>query len=321
MSRIRSRVKRLTPLIGLVSFGVAVAVLAHELRETRLEDLVREFRAIPRHRILLSIGLTALDYLPLFGLDFLALRTIGRRLPYKNLALVSFVGFSFSRAVGFAMLSGGAVRYRLCSLWGLSPFDIAKLIAFASMISWLGFLAVGGVVFTLTPPPIPAVLSLPWSSTRGLGALFLLILVAFLIWCARRVTALRIGSWSFSLPSLERALAMVVVASANWVLAAGIIFVLFTEPSVSFTHFIGIFLLAQFSGVASQVPGGLGVLETVMILFLDPAEPARVLGPLLIYRLIYYFIPLGLAAVLLAGFEIRAGRLTARETASGGSRG
>lgn len=309
MSRFQSRARRFAPLLGLLSFAVAVLVLHNELRETRLSDVAREFASIPRHRILLALFLVALDHVPLFGLDFLALKTIGRSLALRRIALVSFIGFSFSRAIGFAMLSGGAVRYRLCSLWGLGPLDIAKLIAFASMISWLGFLAVGGTVLTVAPPAIPDALRLPWSSTRGLGIAFLLVLIAFLVWCARRVAALRIGSWSFSLPSLERALAMVLVASLNWVLASSVVFVLLPDPAVSFPRFIGIFMLAMVSGTASQVPAGLGVFETIMLLFLAPnSDPAAVLGPLLVYRLVYYLIPLAVAALLLAGFEIRMGR-------------
>lgn len=309
MSRFQSRARRFAPILGLLSFAVAAAVLTHELRGTRLSDVARELASIPRHRILLALFLVALDHVPLFGLDLLALRTIGRSLALRRVALVSFIGFSFSRAIGFAMLSGGAVRYRLCSLWGLSPFDIAKLIAFASMISWLGFLAVGGAVLTFAPPMVPDALRLPWSSTRGLGLAFLLVLIAFLVWCARRVAALKIGSWSFSLPSLERALAMVVVASMNWILAASVVFVLLPDPPVSLPRFIGIFMLAMVSGTVSQVPAGLGVFETIMLLFLAPdSDPAAVLGPLLVYRLVYYLIPLAVAALLLAGFEIRSGR-------------
>jgi hypothetical protein len=60
-------------------------------------------------------------------------------------------------------------------------------------------------------------------------------------------------------------------------------------------------------GVASNVPGGLGVFEGVILLLLSAKVPAAaVLASLLAYRAIYYFLPLGFATGLLGLYEMRS---------------
>ncbi len=303
--------KRLPALVGTISFAVAVLVLRHELGATSAAEIADRLRAIPRWRMLVAAALTALDFIPLIGLDYLALRVIGRSLPLRRLAVTSFIGYSFSRALGFAVLSGGAVRYRLLATFGLGPLDIAKLIALAAMISWLGFLAIGGTVFLTNPPTIPEAVVLPVRSTRLLGGAFVIMLLLYLVWCARRITALRLGSWHFNLPTLEWAGAQIAVAALDWLLAAAVPYILLGSfgGSPPFGQFIGVFLLAQVAGVASNVPAGLGVFETVMLLFLgSAADPVAMIGALAVFRLVFYLAPLTLAALLFAAHEFGLGR-------------
>ena len=62
---------------------------------------------------------------------------------------------------------------------------------------------------------------------------------------------------------------------------------------IPFGTFIGLFVVAQTTGVFSQVPGGIGVFESVFLLALpDGADKASVFGGLLAYRIIYYVLPL-----------------------------
>jgi phosphatidylglycerol lysyltransferase len=305
----------LPPLIGLASFTLAVVVLRRELAGTSAAEIAVQLRAIPAPRIVVAALLTALDFVPLCGLDWLALRVVGRTLPLGRLAATSFIGYAFSRAVGFAVLSGGAVRYRLLAAFGLGPLDIAKLVALAAMISWLGFLAIGGAVFLIDPPLLPEAITLPVRSTRLLGAGFLLCLLFYLGWCARRVAALKIGSWRLNLPTIESAFAQIIVAALDWVLAALVPYLLLAPSGMSFAHCIGVYMLAQVAGVASNVPAGLGVFETVMLLFLgSTVEPAAAIGAFAVYRLVFYVAPLAVAAALFGALEfgLGGGRRSAR---------
>jgi hypothetical protein len=64
-------------------------------------------------------------------------------------------------------------------------------------------------------------------------------------------------------------------ADIKQALAAGVCYVLLpASPSSSYPGFLGLFLLAPVSGVVSQVPGDLGVLETVLLPLLSSTLPA-----------------------------------------------
>ena len=62
----------------------------------------------------------------------------------------------------------------------------------------------------------------------------------------------------------------VVISSLDWLLATGVLFVLLpANTPLSFLDFLGVYLLAMFAGVASNVPSGLGVFETIILLILS----------------------------------------------------
>ncbi len=165
--RIAAWLKRLSPAIGIACFAIALLVLGRALRDTTPEALARQLATFPRQRILAALALTLLDFVPLIGLDWYALRVMKRRLPFPVLARASLAGYAFSRAVGLAVLSGSAIRYRLCGRHGLYALDIAKLVAIAAVISWLGFLLVGGVA--LLAAPLSALTSFRSEPDRGPG--------------------------------------------------------------------------------------------------------------------------------------------------------
>jgi len=79
-----------------------------------------------------------------------------------------------------------------------------------------------------------------------------------------------------------------------------------TSSLLSYPTCLGIYLLAQFAGVVSNVPGGLGVFETVMLLLLSPFfASGRLIGSLLAFRGIYNFLPLVLTLGTLGAYELR----------------
>ena len=100
------------------------------------------------------------------------------------------------------------------------------------------------------------------------------------------------------------------VASADLTAAAGVLYVLLpAEAGVSFPKFLAIYLLALIAGIISQVPGGLGVFEAVVVTTLPVELPsAAVLATLLAYRAVYYILPLFVAGGVLAAAELRRHR-------------
>jgi phosphatidylglycerol lysyltransferase len=302
----RKLLHSLGPLVVLFLFSGALWVLHHELKAYHLQDIVRHLREMPARCLLPALALTFLSYLMMTGYDILALRYVRHPLSYGRIALASFIGYAFSNNMGLAMIAGSSVRYRLYSAWGLSALEITKVVAFCGFSLWLGFFTLGGVVFLFEPLAVPHALRIPFTSARPLGVIFLVLVAAYLLWSSARKRPLKIGEWEFPLPSTPLFLAQVTVASMDWALAGSVLYALLPPVShLSYAGLLGIYLLAQTAGLISQVPGGLGIFETIVVLLLAPTIPAaEVLGALLIYRGIYYFLPLGMAAALLGIHEI-----------------
>jgi len=294
------------PIAGFVLFAGALWILHRELRSYRYADLVRELAHLPRPRVLLAVALTALSYLALTGYDMLGLSFAGQRLAYRRVALASFVGYAASQSLGFSLLTGAPLRYRFYSRWGVPGLAIAKVVAFCAATLWLGLLAVGGISFVADPLATPAFLHVPVATLRPVGVLLLSLLAGYLAASLAHRRELRILKLRVALPSPRFALAQVALSTVDWLLAAGVLFVLLPPGTVSYPAFLGVFVLAQLAGLVSSIPGGLGVFESVVLLFLTPGLAApEVIGILLAFRGIYYLMPLGLAAVVLVAYEGR----------------
>jgi phosphatidylglycerol lysyltransferase len=307
------------PILGILLFCAAIAVLRHELHAYHYRDVIAHLHALPPHRILLALALTVLSYLALTGYDTLAVRFIRNPLPYRKIALASFISYVFSHNVGLSFLGGSAVRYRLLSGWKLTPGEIARVIAFNVLTFWLGYCALTGTVTSLEPFPLPPGLGLPVGSTRAFGFALLLAVAAYLAWGVFRKTPLRRAGLDIAIPPLRVSVAQIAVSFIDWTVAAAALYVLLPPATgPPFLVFVGAYLVAQILGVLSNVPAGLGVFETLMIVLLRPYLPGDVLlGSLLAYRFIYYLFPLIVAVALLGGYEAlrrreffaRAGRI------------
>lgn len=296
----------LSSLFGFLLLALSLWAISNELREYNYRDVFNSLAAIPTSRLGLGIGLTSLGYLAMTGYDTLAFRYIRRSLSYKNIAFTAFISYAASNTIGFALLTGSAIRYRFYSAWGISAIAIAQVIAFANFSFWLGLFAVGGVMFLLNPLAIPPKLNLPFISVRPIGFIFLLLITMYLLGSIVSRHPLRIRGREFRFPDFGLSLAQIGVSSLDWSFAAVVLYTLLPDTApLSYLDFLGIYLLAMTAGVVSNVPGGLGVFETVILLLLSPKVPAAAaLGSLLAYRGVYYFLPLIVATALVGLYEI-----------------
>ena len=298
--------KILGPGLSLILFAAAVWLLHNELRTYHFRDILRAFNAIPGTHLGAAAGLAILSYAVMTGYDVLAMRYIRYPLSYSKIGLASFIGYAFSNNIGMSMIAGASVRYRLYSAWGLSTLQITQVVAFCTLTLWLGFFTLGGAVFLIEPLMIPASIHLPLTSLRAIGMIMLAVVLAYGIATTAKRTAIRIYQWEFQLPSARLFSLQVIIAALDWMLASLVLFVLLASgTAVSFPEFLAVYLLAQLAGLVSQVPGGLGVFETVIVLMLSARLPAnQIVGALLGYRALYYWLPLVIAALLLGLQEI-----------------
>ncbi|MEP9410989.1 MAG: bifunctional lysylphosphatidylglycerol flippase/synthetase MprF [Candidatus Brocadia sp.] len=295
--------RNLSPFFGILLFTAALWVLHYELKEYCYHDMLRQLKALPTHRLLLALLFTSLGYLTLIGYDFLALYYVNHPLGYGKIATAGFIGYAFSNNIGVSMLA--AVRYRLYSSWGLSPVDITKVVAFCGLAFWLGIFTVGGMLFLIEPFEIPPAIRFRFVSLPYLGILFLVFITGYLTFSALKKKPLKIFRWEFSIPSLKFSLFSIVIACLDVMLNGSVLYVLLPfHENLSYPKLLGIFVLSQIAGLVSQVPGGLGIIETVTIFFLSPIQPvSAILGSLLAFRAIYYLLPMCFAAALLGLHE------------------
>ena len=288
--------------------AAAFFLLARELKSYRYRDLMRQVWTLPHSHLALALLLTAVAYAVLPAYDAIALSYVDHPLSVKRIAFGSFIAYALSHSLGFPLLTGGPVRYRFWSAWGLSTSEIAQAISFAGVTFIIGMIAVAGIVFLLEPASTIHLLRLPLASLKPLGALCVLMVVVYLAVAAKRNKSFRLFEWQFPVPSIRLALIQLAVAIVDWTTAGAVLYVLLPPAyRLSFLPVLGVFLLAQFIGILSHVPGGVGVFEAMVVLLLKPFVPAAsIVGSLLAYRAIYYFLPLVIALTLLIAFE--AGR-------------
>ena len=306
--RLASLLHRAAPVLGVALFALAVWLLYRELAHYRFEDIRHSLASLPRARIYAACLLTALSYMVLTGYDALALEYIERSLPYRRIALASFLGYVLSHNIGLSILGATAPRYRLYSSSDLSTGEVAKVLTFTSLTFWIGWLTLAGTALLIDPKIVS--LLLPHFVGRGVGAAMLAVVVAYVFWTLFRHRPLTLGRWSIEVPSTRTAAVQIALSVVDWLISAGVLFVLLPNHShISYPAFLGVFLFSVMAGLISHVPGGLGVFETVMVMALRKTVPGHALiGSLLAYRVIYYLLPLCVAALLFALHEIRRGR-------------
>lgn len=314
------QVRRALPVvIGLVLFVVALEVLRLELRTISWHALTTDIVGTPPSRVFAAVVLTALNYVALTGYDLLAFAYIGKRLPQASIAAASFLAYAISNSVGFAMLSGASVRYRFYTRWGVTAGELSRIVFSYSVTFWLGLFALGGL--SLATSQVPEGFGLP--SGRALmpvGYLLMLAPLAYVVAARVRRAPLRLWRLELPLPSMRIAVAQLALSAVDWALAGAVLYVLLPPSPLSFLPFLGSFLVAILLGMVSHVPGGLGVFEGLMVLLLEPyLTSAELLPALVVFRAVYYLLPLSVALVGLVADEAwqRRGQVGRLATATG----
>src|SRR5262245_7779270 len=312
----------LPAIVGLVLFLAALEVLRVELRTVSWTDLIADVGRVPRGALVLAITLTVLNYVVLTGYDLVAFLYIGKTLPRARVMGTSFLAYAIANNVSFAMLSGASVRYRFYTRRGVTAEELSRIVFSYSVTFWLGLFALGGL--SLIVSPVPNAQELPGHQILSIaGAVLLSAPPAYVVATIVRRTPFRIGRFELPLPSTGIAIAQIVISAVDWALAGAVLYVLMPPLPLSFLQFLGIFLIAILLGMISHVPGGVGVFEGLMIVLLRPyLTSAQLLPALVVFRTVYYLLPLAVALIGLAMDElwqrrthvVRAGAVLGRVT-------
>ncbi len=298
------------PLIAVGFLFLALFLLRRELRAHHLTDILNGLWAIPLRQLAEGVLFTAGSFAALALAELIAVRYVGLDLTVRRVGLASFTGYSFSNALGFPVLTGAPVRYRLYTSWGVDAGDVARIIALYTTTFWLGFLALAGTALVLEGGAESHLLSLPPALVRPLGLVLLTVAAAYLAWCVFGKRPLRLGGWKLQVPSWQTGVRQLLVSAMDWTCAAATLYVLIPGGhGVRFAPFLAAFMLAQVIGLMSMVPAGLGVFEIVLLLAMPGRLPeSTAVASILAFRAVYQLMPLVLAALLFGGYELRRRR-------------
>jgi uncharacterized membrane protein YbhN (UPF0104 family) len=303
---LKRHLSQLPALLGVVLLVGAMYVVQREFRELRLRDIAVALRAIPRAALIFAFSWTVLSYFILTFYDRLGTIYAGHKVSYGRVAFASFCAYALAHNLGFAAVSGAAVRYRLYAHWGLTPLQIGKTVAFCTLTFGLGGLVLGGAILFLEPTTIPFFgQHLPPIALHAVGVLLWGIVIAYLA-LSRAVGSFQLRGHRIDLPSWPMALLQVALATVDVAVTATIFFALLPPvPGLTWTIFLGVYVASYTAGLAANLPGGLGVFDTAMLFGLESyVDAPPIIGAILVFRLYYYVIPLFLAGGLFAGNEI-----------------
>lgn len=295
-------------IFAFLFFGLALWLVYNEIRKIGWHHLLDLISSTPFWVLSTALAFTLCDYIAFSGYDFLALKYIGKKLPKEKVVEAAMISFSVTNTTGHAYIAGGSLRYMLYSKLGLTELNVLKMIAFESLTYLLGMACVFDLslilsgIFHLTP----GTTDIRWFYMGAVVVSMLVILYWIFIILPRR--KINFKNIEILAPSAKITLLQMLVGGLD-ITAASLVFytLLRFHMDVNIIHVFTIFTLAQLIGISTQVPGGLGVFEGAFLyLFVHtPAEKGGILAALITFRILYYFVPLGLTGLFFTGTQIK----------------
>lgn len=292
------------PVIGLAAVIFAGWLLYRELSDISLAEVSGAIAAIPLRNWAGAIACTFVAYAALAWYDRIALLHLGKHLPWPAISLVSFTTYALSHNIGASVFSGAMVRLRAYGAMGLSLAEVGVLVALCSFTFGFGAVLLGGLVLVGEPDIIQRLFDIPQGWAFGAGVLLLLLVALYVYGSWREFRPWRIGGFSVVYPRMPIVIRQLFAAPLELLGAAGIIyFALPDAHNPGYFIVLGVFLASFCAALASNAPGGIGVLEAMFILAMPGVPKADLLAALLVFRLLYLLIPLAFSVVVVVLFE------------------
>lgn len=286
--------------IALVLMLLGIAVV-----KVDWNDVQAALRQLPTQTLWMAAVITVGSYVVYGIFDLLGKWYTAHDLVWWRTMMIGFVSYAFNMSMG-ASIGGVGLRMRLYAKHGLQQGVVMRVVGLSLVTNWTGYALLAGCVFAAGVVPLPDGWGFDTEPLRFIGVLMIAASVAYLGMCAFSVRR----SWVFfghkiELPSFGLAVVQIIVAIVSWSLMALIIYVLL-QQHVPYLTVLGVLLISAIAGTLSRIPGGLGVIEAVFVIFVGGAMGrSQVLSAMLVYRAIYYICPLVLAGLWYLGTEVK----------------
>src|SRR5689334_18593351 len=300
--------KRLGIALSLIIIALAVTHLARTLRGVDSALVLSALTEIAPHRIALAALCVVGAFCTLTFYDFFALRTIGRNhVPYRIAAMSSFTSYTIGHNIGATVFTGGAIRFRIYSDYGLSAVDVAKICFLSGLTFWLGNAFVLGVGMAWQPVSASAMDQLPPAINRLIAFAVVGAIVAYLVWLSLGEVRRELGQngWKVRLPSAPLTLVQILIGVLDLGFCAMAMYLLMpAQPGIDFISLAVVFILATLLGFASHAPGSIGVFDAAMLVALPEFGREQLLATLVVFRILYFMIPFGTAVSIMGMREL-----------------
>lgn len=259
--------------------------------------------SISPKRLITAALLTVINYAVMIGYDLFGLRYAGVKAGIKKISVAAFIGDSLNANLGFSAFIGSALKLKYYSQWGIPARNVIKAVAVYTIAHWLGFFTLASISVLLQVN-----LSLIGSADLGklcAGVLFGLPVAFYLFSIFTSEKIMWFKKLKFKLPDVSTGLLLFLTGVTDWVLTALIFFIVMPSSSISqFPSFASMYAFSHLAGMFSQVPGGIAVFESVA-LFFSGSDKASLLGPLFLFRMIFFLLPFVFALVAFGFIELR----------------
>lgn len=288
----------------LLFFALVAWLLFTQARSIEWGKVLASIRAYPPHLLLISAGMAMTSYALYSSFDLVSRHYSGHTLSTRKVLLATFISYAFNLNFG-SLIGGLGFRLRLYSQLGLGPEVISRIYGFTMLTNWSGYVVLAGVLCLLQPIELPPQWALGGTALRVIGAVLLGLAASYLALCGlSRKRSWTVHGQELSLPSLRVAALQLPLACVTWMAIAGVIYPLL-QHRTGYPTVLAVLLLAAVAGVVTHVPAGLGVIEAVFVAMLSPQiAKNELLAALLLFRAVYYLMPLALATVLYLLFEM-----------------
>src|ERR1700730_9201898 len=300
--------KRLGIAVSLLIIAFAVSTLLHTLRGVDTGVILTALTDIPHGHIGLAALCVVCAFCTLTFYDFFALRTIGKKqVPYRIAALSSCSSYGIVANIGPTVCTGGPIRFRIYSDYGLNAIDVAKICFLSGLTFWLGNLFVLGFGMAWHPWAASAMDLLPPSMNRLIALGCLAGIAAYFVWLVMGEQRRELGQngWKVVLPSARLTLLQILIGVVDLGFCALAMYLLVpAQPQIDFMSLAVVFILATLLGFASHAPGSIGVFDAAMLVALPPFGREQLLATLLVFRVLYFVIPFGIAISIMGTREL-----------------
>jgi phosphatidylglycerol lysyltransferase len=302
---------RLKALIGVIA-SVAIALLAayvlyRTFQRISVRDVLARMREVPAQVLLMSALCAFGAFLALALYEIVVVRHVKRPLGRLKPMLTAFIAFPLGHAIGQAMLSAGAVRYRMYTPAGFSAMEVGATVLLANLPYALAFGLLLDLSLVLGAERLAPLVRVSAHWLVLLGCLGLAKDLGYQLLVRLRKAPIRLGGWAVNLPTPAMTALQLVVGLIDVILISSVLYMLLPESAnIGYLPFLAVYLASVLAGVLSHVPAGLGVLESMLLVLLPHVPPDELLAAVLLYRVIYEIVPLLAALALWGVYELAA---------------